>query len=198
MKKQTILLLLISTNLLISCGYLTTKKYGIKKEQTFRNRQEYLSFFEKKSHLDPNQIYYVDSLHFIYFFQQLVSRDSTIIYLGCVKDDSIWRVKSDLLIANGSCKGRLDSELDKLVSRQDKINAEQWQAGPSLTNLGLRSVQNEKFISKRNDKKLVVLSYSYQFGTYYNDFYNKARVGEKKGYYDLIVVSLDPVYRLKP
>lgn len=195
MKKQTTWLLIAYVTALLSCGYYAKHKYGLQQNRDYKNPTQYLHDIEKRNLFNRDEIYYVDSAHYISFFNSFLAKDSTIIYVGCVVGDSSWLKKSEQLLDNGSCKGRLDNEIDYIVKKQ-QWNPSEIVEGPSLLGQGLFTIADNLPYQRSKNKKELIISYSYLFGKYYDVTYKKMVQKAQENGVSVKVVVLDPVYRL--
>ena len=195
MKQLSTIVLSALLTTLFSCSYLTKKKYDLQQNRTFKDPTEYLEEVRKKKLFVNDEIYYVDSAHFISFFNQFVAKDSTIIYMGCSIDDSTWLKKSEQLLSNGSCKGRLDNEIERIV-HLGQPGKEDVESGPSLQNQGLYRISDNRPFERNHPKRMILLCYTYLFGNYYDATYRKIVQMATEAGIEIRVVVLDPVYRL--
>jgi len=180
---------------LFSCSYITKKRYDLQQNKSYENQADYLDDIRKKRLFDNDEIYYVDSAHFISFFNQFIAKDSTIIYVGCSIGNGVWLKKSAFLLSNGSCKGRLDNEIERIV-HLEQPGKEEIETGPSLQHQGLFRITDHQPFEQQTANRTIILSYTYLFGNYYDATYRKIVQQATQAGIDVRVVVLDPVYRL--
>ncbi|MCP9753030.1 hypothetical protein EGI32_18925 [Ferruginibacter sp. HRS2-29] len=175
------------------CIKMAVKKYKLGRQFGDIKKEEYLRQISIENAVDPSLFLYPDSASYIPFG----SSSSINLYYGCFINDSVSIKKSDFLLDNQSCIGRINKEIENIIiSRQ--IDSFAKDTGINLSRLNfLRLADDQKVKLVNGEKKLsIILIYMYAFGTYYKGLYKEITDVCKKyeQYCDLHIISMDPIY----
>ncbi len=177
------------------CMKMAIKKHKIGREFNFTDRNRYFSQISKENGIDVSYFLLLDSADYMKF-----GSSTTSIYYGCFINDSTQIKKTDWLMDNQSCMGRIGHEIEHIMlsNRPDTIALD---SSVNLSNFGFYSaVDNKRIRIIHPDKKLtIVLVYFYSMGTYYRSLFKEILEAQQKfsSICNLYVVSMDPVCYLK-
>ena len=179
-----LLLLLI---LVASCKPIVTTIYHVNKEVHFNSIEEYKQAAENKYGLNTAHIYYPPESDYQYLVNLIIARKIDYFY-GIFPNDSSSFIFSEFLGNNESCLGRILKEIenpDHLV-RKDELFKQ-----TSFFNLST----GEPISFKNSGKKKLVLIFAHTQGLLKKkDFLEIQKFVKDKDEYELVIVSIDPVY----
>ncbi len=195
--RKTIFISALLMLCLHSCRYFVKEKYKMKNNLQCTTKQMYLQQLMRKGIFNADQLLYVDSTHYWHFYNSMLQQDSSIVYIGTYVNDSEQVKKSAVILNNSSCSGRLENEI-KLMQSQTVFDAVDLTRKPFIDQLGLYALKNHQPFHRDNQiSKCILLAFSYSFGNYYNQLYEKInRQLQHHPTAKVYIVCLDPVYRL--
>lgn len=186
--------------LFVSCKMYTYKKYQIGKQFDFKNKSSYLQNIERKNIFPADHILYIDSASYLRFVSEKIQQDSSVIYLGCFLNDSIIIKRSEFLNDNTSCAARMLNEIRSHAAMKDFPDS-MLSAVEKLSSYKLIRLGNGSLFTLNNETKKmnVFLNYTYQVGTYYDEFYKSIMEIQKEHSptMDVYVVCIDYLSNLK-
>jgi hypothetical protein len=172
-------------------------RYGISPKQKPKTRMAYLKKVNKKKIFSDSSFYSIPAKKMESFFMKELIPDSQSVFLGYYISDSSKVSTSPFLMLNQSCKGRLEKEVEQLLSKG--YEPSQIQMENSLFNYDL-----ERVVDKQNlnpsifDKPVLIFLCTYRTGTYYYDMwkYMKKSIDRSKKNVSVLVICIDPVLSL--
>jgi hypothetical protein len=178
----------------VSCKSLVKTTYGMNKNIEFKSQQEYENYVFKKYKIKAETIYYSDAQSFSPFLSSVVEKKVDYFY-GIFQNDSLELRRSSNLLANQSCSARVLHEINTAkIDGDSSVTVNN--IFKKLTFLNLSS--HEKLNLTRGKKHKVILVFSYKAGLVRKDDFERVeRLLSSMPDYELIVISLDRIDRLK-
>lgn len=151
----------------------TYKKYHIGKQVSFKTRSAYLNYLDERNIFPAKNVLFIDSSSYIPFITEKVQQDSSVVYAGSYINDSTSIKRSDVLAENTSCSSRMLNEIlhnagTKYFQDSD-LFSEKKLSSYKLYHL----TDGTRFNFNDNGKIKIILNYTSQAGTYYDNFYKK-------------------------
>jgi hypothetical protein len=185
---------IVVTGILFSCKPLVKTVYGVNKEIEFKTLTDYRNYVKAKSQIDLSKFYYIDSSSY-YDFINLIVQAKTDYFFGTFINDSTVIKKSDYLMENESCVGRVLKEINYPKNESSQILTVKNES--LKTHVFVNVITNQPLQFYNDNKKKIVLVYSYKGGTIKkNDFIEIQNIVNSTETYDLVILSLDKVFDL--
>lgn len=187
--KYTFFILFIITAL-ISCKPILSGIYGINKDISFQSLNEYKNFITSRFEINVNQLYLIEPTHYNSFMDWVI-QNKVDYFAGIFLDDSTQIRKSEHLLQNQSCTGRV---LAEIKNAETLTPVATQQSMPLKTFSFYNAVTKEPLTFTDNNRKKIVLVFSYKSGTLNKkDFKEVQALVEAKPGFELWIISLDQV-----
>jgi len=197
MKRNQCLTLLLLCFAFSGCEMYAKWRYGIAPKQKPKTRVAYLKKVNKKKIFSDSCFYSIPAKKMESFFMKELIPDSQSVFLGYYISDSSKVSTSPFLMLNQSCKGRLEKEVEQLLSKG--YEPSQIQKENSLFNYNLERVLDKQNLNPSIfDKPVLIFLCTYRTGTYYYDMwkYMKKSIDRSKKNVSVLVICIDPVLSL--
>jgi hypothetical protein len=191
-------LLLFATVLFnISCLKIAEKKYGLNRHYTYKKQQDYLDQITRENGLNASQLVYLDSASYSNLIFTNYSSFSLTPYLGSYFNDSVSVKKTDFLLDNEACVGRIEQETENiLVSNRTDTFARDTLI--NLARLNFFRLSDDRIIRlfDKDKKATIIMMYVYQFGSYYKNLFKAMEALRLKYEKDVnvYILTMDPIY----
>lgn len=197
MKRNQCLTLLLICIVFSGCKMFAKWRYGMEPKQMPDSRMAYLKKVNKKKIFADSCFYLLPAKKMESFFRKEIIPDSQYVFLGYYISDSSKVSTSPFLMLNQSCKGRLEKEVEQILSKG--YEASQIQKENSLLSYNL-----ERVVDKQNlnpsifDNPVLIFLCTYRTGTYYYDMwkYMKKSIDQSNKKVSVLVICMDPVFKL--
>ena len=195
MKTRNLLIVLIFCT--VSCKSFLAIKYKTNQPFTFKTKQAYIDYLEKKKHFEKDHLVFLDATTYNRIFDVL--SNSYPVYYGSFINDSTEIKKSNHLMINEECMGRMDGEIKKNIAQENHFDTMLI----TSTNLNrfhlLKAITNAPLNINGNDHRLkVFMFYGFAQGSVYDELYKevyKTYYETNRGF-DLYIMLIDPLYNL--
>jgi hypothetical protein len=180
------------------CNTYAKWRFGMQTKHMPDTRLSYLKKVNKKKFFSDSCFYSLPAKKMESFFRKEIIPDSQYVFLGYYISDSSKVSTSPFLMLNQSCKGRLEKEVEQILSKG--YEASQIQKENSLLSYNL-----ERVVDKQNlnpsifDNPVLIFLCTYRTGTYYYDMwkYMKKSMDQSNKKVSVLVICIDPVFKLK-
>lgn len=185
--------------LFVSCKTPEKMNYGMARKFEFGSKESYLRYLVREKGFPESAILFVDSASYQCFLKDVLIDDGSIAYLGIFLNDSLSIRKSDPL---------KNEESFTFQSVQGFLNNFNQSAKPEsrLLKKIILSHYRFKFLNLNayafpvsgNTVPVLILLYSFSYGTYYDKLYREAKkiLKKYKGKLELLIILTDEVYNL--
>lgn len=185
MKRRLLLLSLVS--LTISCNSIIKEVYGVNKNHHFETKQKYLEYINKKYQIDAKKVFLIPKDKHNEFMNMVIENKVDYFY-GIYLNDSTRFAKTDKILLNQSCYGRILDEIKSSSTINRKTEKDMNLKKIDFYNL----LTNEKLNLNNSETKKILLLFSVKFGRLRNkDFKEITKLIKGNEDYELKIISVD-------
>lgn len=180
--------------LFCSCKTIVNSVYGVNKNLAFKSLKDYEEYVRKKYEIEVKNLYYLDQNNYYGFLEQII--DNKIDYfLGIFLNDSSQIQKSDFLMQNESCGGRILKEIQSISDNPEGVSKIRNEVLKKYSFINM--IEKTGLLFSNNGKKKIVLIFSYKAGLINkNDFVQIQNMINSTSGYELAIISIDKLYDL--
>lgn len=199
MYKLIVLALIIADFLISSCGRYSMYKYHIGKSFSFQTKKEFVSYAEKQTGFNADNIYYASENGYINLVNEIekYSREGNL--WGFYTGNQTYHLMDSTELKNLYCKQNIQN-LTSIFFSEGKLPGPYLTDSAIIESLHLKNLSNNRNLlwSDYSGKRLIILQYATAFGSYYKDLFTKiaaTNLNETKSG-NIIILCLDPVFQL--
>ena len=197
MKNLFYLFLLVS---FVGCRWIAKTKFHTGRHFEFKNKKSYVHYLDNNNAISSFEHLYVDSLSYVKFLNAISGPSASLVYQGCYLNDSVVVKTSNAFNQKKYCPGAIYTEIKTRLNTKGDMDSLQL-ASLNLSRYSFRHIDDGHIFSlDRSVKKLkIILTYSYAFGTYYDQLFAEIKAIQQKNkkQVDVFLVCIDPVYQLR-
>ena len=179
----------------LSCSPIIKTMYGVNKNIKFKNTNDYTYYLSKNYHFNIENLYYAQNETSYKELATDIINKHTDFFYGIFLNDTTQIKKSDFLIENESCRSRILKEINSMHKNNTPLNT---QNNTLFKKNSFKNIVTDKPINlSANNRKKVVLVFSYKLGTLKENDFKEIEKLLFKNEYDLYIISLDRVHDFK-
>lgn len=197
---KIIMAILIFTDFFISaCGRFNLHKYEIGKSFSFENKGAFISYAEKQTSFQANNIYYASESGYANLVYELKNNTREGNLWGFYTGNQPYHLLDSSELKNLYCKNRIQNLVSDFFVN-GKIPGPYLTDSVMIKSFQLKKLSNDDDLkwSDYSDKKLIVLQFATAYGSYYKDLFAKIASSKLKSGNSgkIIILCLDPVFQL--
>ncbi len=183
----------------MSCKWYVIHQYKMNNSFSFKQKADFIQYINKKKLFKINQVLFIDKASYTKFFNEKLTDDSTLFYVGTYLNDSTMVKRSKFLNENISCSGRIENEIKQNLNKNN-FSVDDLKQVSNLSNYTLRYLSNNEIFDINADKKLskIFITYTYRYGKWYDNLYKEINDLQQLNNQNtnVYLVCLDPISTL--
>jgi hypothetical protein len=183
----------------MGCKWYVIHQYKMNNSFSFKQKADFIQYINKKKLFKINQVLFIDKASYTKFFNEKLTDDSTLFYVGTYLNDSTMVKRSKFLNENISCSGRIENEIKQNLNKNN-FSVDDLKQVSNLSNYTLRYLSNNEIFDINADKKLskIFITYTYRYGKWYDNLYKEINDLQQLNNQNtnVYLVCLDPISTL--